>query len=334
MKKQTLFLSINAVVMLIISLGVMLIIKGTVTQNPEDLLFGQMVDLENQVNIEDPSGNSYSIVDFKANAVNGKGETIGVVYNVKIKNSFDFSGTKDKDYGYIELLVGIKDDMVTVEIVSLEQTITYVANIQRYIYTSYDSVPYLSVESIPSFNAAPDADLESGATASTSTGAIHDIIWKAVQMNYDLYEDDPFIAILGEDYVVENDSAFIVTDHVSAKQNITTSSLVPDGYIYTVTGTGDYEGYDGTHSGSITLQVVFDANDQIVTVYVPEDLYEHTVGYMGRNETYLNEFVGKTLAEISTVISDNSDLKTGATYSRTLIDSILEALVSEVDLDD
>ncbi len=330
MKKQSLYLLINAVVMLIIALAVTYVISATVTQDPEDLLFGQMVDLVDEESIEDASGTSYAIVDYKATAVDHSGNEVGVVYNVKVRNSFDLSTDDQRDYGYIELLVGIKDDLVSVEIVALEQSVSYVAGIQNYIYSFYNEVPYLSVENIPNYNAAPEADLASGATASTSTGAIRSIVWKAVQINYDLLVSDPFIAVLGEDYVVENDQTFTATEHISAKQNITTSSLVPNGYIYTVSAEGEYEGYDGTHSGSITLQVIFDSNDQIVAVMMPEDLYGHTVGFMDHNYDYLDAFVGKTIAEVNSVISDNSDLQTGATYSKDLISEILEALVSEV----
>lgn len=329
MKKQSLHLIINAVILLLLGLIVIFVINLSVTQNPEDLLFNQMVDLVDETNIENPSGTAYQIVDYKATAVSNNGTIVGTVYNVKIRNAYELSSS-DRGYGYIELLVGIKDDKVSVSIVTLEQSISYIAGIQKYIYEYYDHIPYMSVLSVPDYNAAPAADLESGATASTSTDTIRSIIWTAVQIHYSLAENDPLVDYLGEEYILEHDITFAATEHISLKQNIISSTIVPGGYIYTVTDEGEYEGYEGTHTGSITLLVIFNESHEIVAIYMPEDLYGQTLGFKSNNDDYLEMFYGKTLSEISTIITDNADLHTGATYSKNLISSILESLVSEV----
>jgi hypothetical protein len=178
---------------------------------------------------------------------------------------------------------------------------------------------------------APDGDLQGGASFSRTTMIeILTEIATSFENTAEPVDSDPFVSILGSDYVLENDAAFVATEHVSAKENITTSTEVPNGYIYTVSGEGDYEGYDGTETGSITLKVVFNENDEIVAVYMPEELYGHTTSFMDDNFDYLDEYVGKTASDIETVINDNVDLETGASYSRTLIESLLTAMVSEV----
>jgi hypothetical protein len=329
MKKQTLYLIISAVVMALVGIAVMIVVDKVVPQDPEDKLFGQMVELVDEADVDSASGTSYAVVDFRTTAIDSTGAAVGTVYNIKIKNSFDLS-TSDRGYGYIELLVGIKEGLVTVEIVALEQSSSYVNGIQRYVYEYYDGVPYLSVQNIPDYNAATAEDTAAGSTASTSTSSIRSLVWRAIQMHYGLEESDPFITFLGEDYVIETDTTFAATEHVTAKQNIMISSEVPNGYIYTVTAEGDYEGYDGTHTGSITLLVIFNESHEIVKIYVPEDVYGHTISFMDDNFDYLDEFIGKTQSEIASVIDANVDLKTGASYSKALIEEILTAMVSEV----
>lgn len=327
MKKQTLYLIINALVMVLIGIAVMVVINRAVPQDPEDKLFNQMVELKKLEKLETAEGNSYAIVDTKYKAVDKNDDTVGYVYNVKIQNGFDLS-TTDREYGYIELLVGIKDGLVTVEIVTLEQSSSYINGIQRYIYEFYDGVPFLSVENIPSYNAASEEDTAAGSTASTSTSTIQAMVWRSVQYNYGLSMGEPLDDYLGEDYVVEEDNTFTATAHITAKENITTSSLLNDsGYIYTVTGEGP--SYDGS-IGSITILVIFNSNDEIVGIYAPQESYGHTYSFHSNNLDYLASYAGKTMGDITTVINDNADLETGATYSRTLIDELLGFMVSEV----
>jgi len=330
MKKQTLYLIINAVIMVLIGVIVMVSIKSFVPQDPEDKLFNQMVDLNNQTSIENASGTSYAIVDYRATAVDNSGKAVGTVYNIKIRNSFNLS-TSDRGYGYIELLVGLKDGLVTLEIVSLEQSSSYINGIQKYIYEFYDGVPYLSVENIPDYNAATEEDTAAGSTASTSTSSIRSLVWKAIQMHYGLEVEDPLAEYLGEDYVLEVDDAFTATAHVTSKQNLVSSTEVPNGYIYTVTGEGDYVGYDGTATGSITILVIFNSEDEIVSIYVPEESYGHTYGFhTSHNVDYLASYSGVSIDDLTTTINGNADLKTGATYSKTLLDELLGFIVSEV----
>ena len=337
MKKQTLYLIINASLMLIIGIAMSLFISMNVDKEAKDLLFDQNIELKNNISIESPSGSSYSIIDYKQYAVDEDGKTIGIVYNVKIKNSF-YDSRSGNDYGYIELLVGIKDentvsklnDTMYVEIVTLEQTETYSPKIQAYVYEVFQNINYQQIQNAEVYNAKPDAEIVAGATeVVTSTGAIKELLIRTFQ-DYLGIVVDPYQEVLGEGYVIEEDTLFTKTTHVTNKQNITTSTTVSNGYIYTVTASGDYQDYDQVKNGPITLWVIFDESGKVYKILFDENTYGHSEGYMNKNLEYLDEFIGKTMAEFPSVISDNSDLKTGASGSRALIDIILSALKDEV----
>ncbi len=331
MKKENFKLIVNAFVLVVIAVLVVVSINAFVLQTPEDLIFGQKVTLESEVNIEDPSGTNYSIVDYKQTVKDEHGGTLGVIYNVKIRNTYSLS-TSDLGYGYIELLVGIENDFVTVGIVSLEQSVQYVSNIQKYIYTYYDHILYSDVQDIPYYNAGTEEDALSGATASESTNAIKNEVLSAIAYEYPVEApvDNAYADYLGEGYTLETDQAFVPTAHVTAKENIVTSSVAEGGYIYTVTGEGSYSYRGYTDIGSITLKMIFNADDEIIAIVMPEDLYEHTLSYIRLNFEYLDMFIGKTKEEITGIVDAQGDLQTGATYTKNLIDDLLAYFVSEV----
>jgi hypothetical protein len=325
MKKENLWLLINTGIMLVIGIILVVVANTVIPKEPKDRLFNQVIQLENQQNVEGvPSTNSYSTIDFKADAVSRSGEKIGTVYNVKIKNGYKLSS--EDSNGMIELLVGVgNDDLVYVEIVVLNQSNWTVKGIQNYIVSYYDDVTLEQIEKFPAYDAA---DLEAGATAVDSTGAIKSLVIRTLKVHFNI-QDDPYIDYFGEGYTLEDDATFTPSDKVVYKQNVKDSSSNAAGMIYELRGTGEYLGYDGISSGSITMYILFDENAEIIAILLPDSLYGHTAGFKARNESYLNGFIGLTLNEIKTVIDDNADLATGATGSKALIDTLLTAL-SEV----
>lgn len=325
MKKENLWLLINTGIMLVIGILLIIVANTVIPKEPKDRLFNQVVNLENQKTIEGvPAGNSYATIDYKADAVTRSGEVLGTVYNVKIKNGYKLSS--DDANGMIELLIGIdQEDLVYVEIVILNQSNWTVKGIQKYIVEYYDGVLLEQIEKFPSYDAA---DLEAGATAVDSTGAIKNLIIRTLKVHFNI-QDDPYKDYFGEGYSLEDDSTFIPADKVVYKQNVKDSAGNPTGTIYELKGTGEYLGYDGISSGSITMYVLFDENEEIIAILMPDSLYGHTAGFKARNNAYLSEFIGLTISEIQAVIDDNADLETGATGSKALIDSLLSAL-SEV----
>lgn len=311
MKKQTLYLIIAAAVMLIVSVVLSMAINTAVLQEPKDLLFDQKIELKNQVNIEDPSGSSYSIIDYKAYGVDADGKTVGMVYTVKIKNGFSDSRT-DLDYGYIELLVGFMDDKMYVEIVSLEQTQTYVSKIQAYIYENYQGVTYEEVQGVRTFNAAPDEDIESGASATTSTNAIKELLVRTFQEELGIVLD-PYLDIFGDDYEFVTDDDFVGDAVVTEKQDVLDASDAVVATRYLATGSNEH--------GDVTIAVTI--NDQGEILYAEYTLLDQTAG-QNTSKANIKLYIGSNLSDLQA----SGDITGGATHTydttMALFDSIAD----------
>ncbi len=329
MKKQNLWLLINTAILVGITVLFIVILETSVPKEPKDYLFGTVVELRNETNIEDPSGSSsYQIVDYKAEAY--KGSTfLGTVYNVKIKNGYTYH--EDDAFGMIELLVAIDPaENVKVQIVELNQSDWTVKGIQAYIYDKYQSIPYGSVTNIPTYDAA---DPTAGATATDSTGAIKAIIQRVVDIHFDLIVDNPLITLYGSNAVITVDSSFDpTTEYVTQRELVKNESNVDLGYVYTLTGTGDFLGYDGMVTGqSVTIKVAFDVDDAVIGVILPEELYGHTTGdRMNKIQNYLDLLIGSTIDEFDTALSNPGSIVSGVSWTKDLVDDLIAALVEEV----
>ena len=321
MSKENIKLIINAVGILLLVSVFIIVYQNVYPKDVEDKIFNEVITLENSELIEAlPSTRDFLVVHKKYDAVNRQDQVIGVVYEVVARNGYVLDS--QKTYGEIKLYVGIKDDYIYVEQFQLEQTAVYVANIRHYIETNFQGVLYSKVEEIMPENVA---DLASGATASDSTTLIKDMVLEVINIEYDLKQAEPYEAYYGEGYEI-TDTLTYSDSLLKTKLTIGTS-----GYVYILTGNGTYIGFDDVvYDGSITIEVLFDSNDEILEILLPEELYGHTKSYSARNSNYLASFKGLTLDDIQAIIDDSADIKTGATGSRDLIDVLLEALVSEV----
>ncbi len=314
MKKQTLYLIIGASIMLIIGVAMSLYITLSVDKEPKDLLFDQKIELKNNINVEDPSGSEYAIIDYKQYGVDEDGKTIGIVYNVKIKNGFYDSRT-DNDYGYIELLVGIKDentvsklnDTMYVEIVTLEQTETYSPKIQAYINEYFQGINYQQIQKVPTYNAAPDADIESGASATTSTNAIKELLIRTFQ-DYQGIVVDPYIDIFGEGYSFLEDTTFTSTGSVTTKEEVLDASQSVVANRYLATGTNDY--------GSVTVAITIDENGEIL--FAEYTVLDQTQG-LAQSKSNIALYIGTNVESLQL----SGDIQAGATFTKTLTDDLI-----------
>jgi hypothetical protein len=176
MKKQTLLLIINAVLITLISVVFLLVYQNVVPKTETDKLFGTVVVLgEEEIVTNIPAFGNYTIVHTKAEAFNTQGEKIGTVYNVKsVYTYFNIN-----DPGIIELLVGIDlNNKVTVQIVNLKQTPTYNAGIQQYVQDYFQGFATDQIILIPPMNLE---EVGAGATASLSTGKVKELVALAIQ---------------------------------------------------------------------------------------------------------------------------------------------------------
>ena len=328
LSKQNFWLLINTGILLVIAIGFILMNQFVVPREPKDFLFDQVIELKNETDVERaPLTGNYAIVDYKTEAY--RGDTfLGTVYNVKVKNGYAYN--EDYEFGMIELLVAIDPvGDVYVQVVQLIQSDWTVKGIQNYIYQYYQGRAYTQIVNVPEYDAA---DITAGATATDSTGTIKEIIQKAIDIHYDLIVDDPFIAIYGEGYVMSDDSTFIPTELVVKRDIVKNANNVDIGYVYTLTGAGDYDnGQEVVTGHTITLQVAFDVDDQVVGIIIPEDLYGHTAGTrLTKIQSYADLLIGKTVSEFAAALANPGDLVSGVTYTKDLVDMLIEALVEEV----
>jgi hypothetical protein len=315
---------------LIITAAALILIFGVapvVPDEPEDRLFGQAVELRDEKTIDElPSGSGFKILHKSYQAHDLSGDAVGTVYRVIARNAYRFD--KDDDYGVIELLVGIRDEEVFVEVVEIRQTSTYLAGIQNYVYSFYDGVNYQEVEDIEVVNVG---DLEAGATASDSTGTVKDLVWLAVAYHFDLETEEPFDIyneFFGEVFGrSETDEDFVPTEYVQSKETIYDTGDTVIGDLYMLEGVGEYEGYGGeVFEGSITIYVLLGDDNMILDIVAPEDDYGHTLSF-GQNGgvfDYIDSFKGETLSDPS-----DDDLMAGATWSIEFVNVLIRDL-SEV----
>ncbi|MCF7931837.1 MAG: hypothetical protein K9K93_01595 [Acholeplasmataceae bacterium] len=328
MKRQTLFLIINALVMIVISVVLNLVVLPLIPQDPEDKLFGDILILSDQEIIEEiPEEGNFRIVHSRMNALDKNDNIIGVVYNVIARNSYTFDS--DDDYGVIDLLVGIQNDKVYVEINDLRQTSTYVGGIQTYIYEVYDGILWTEVEAAEVRNVG---DLEAGATASASTATVKELILKVVNLHYEVVDEiDPYEAMFEESLgyaYSEEDSAFVPSSELIVSKAIAydeDDNVI--GAIYKLVGSSVY--YDEDPSpGSIALYVALAEDGTVLGYMMPEDTYNHTLrtNHYLKNEAFLDSIVG----DVIDALDGNTDIISGATNTFNLISDLLDALMAEV----
>jgi hypothetical protein len=335
MKRENLLLLINFSIMVLIGIAFGLVYQANVMSDPEDQLFNQKVELVDEVklaSIPQMSGTSsnFAMIDMKWNAVDKNDEKVGTVYHAVIKNSFSLTGS-GVDYGFIELLIGFsEDDKVYVQYLTVYQSSWAVVGVQKYIQDYYDGEDILNIQGIPSF----DADIVAGATqnpATVSTDAIKEIVMEALILEYpELEEINPYEELFGiENYQFEDDTTFTETTYITDKR-LVTDGTDQIGYVYSVTGTGEYQDGD---SDSILIEIVFGSDDRILGFVLPDDTYNHSGGsFRSKNEQYLENYVGLLVSEIQAEVDaqNSTDLTSGASNTRALIDELLEAFVSEV----
>ena len=176
MKKENMSLILNAVIITLLTIGLIFGYKLLVPTGPEDYLFGQAVTLgEEEVITNVPAFGNYTIVNTVQDAYNLAGDKIGTVYNVKAVYTY----FNVNEPGYIELLVGIdSNNQVTVRIIDLEQTVTYTSGIQNYVFEYFQGFGTDQLILIPVVNLE---DVGAGATASSSTGKVKELISLAIE---------------------------------------------------------------------------------------------------------------------------------------------------------
>lgn len=259
MKKQTLYLIIGTAAMLVVSLVMILVYNGSITDDPYQTLFGEKIEVKNKSDIEDfPGGLFFTYVDYKEVAYGQDGKKLGDIYTVKIRNAYKLDS--ESLYGTIELLVGIdKDDKVYASIVTLEQSSWTVLGIQTYILETFNGIAIDDVDTLPEFDAA---DPTAGATATDSTGTIKEAVLKVIQIHSGVVVDPTAEMLARYQGLVSETASFTALDKSTDPTSIVAKSELYDatdtliGYAIEASTTNGF--------GLLHLVMVIDTNGDIV----------------------------------------------------------------------
>jgi hypothetical protein len=324
MKKENLFLLINALLLVFISIIFLFVIYPSLALEPEDLLFGENVTLDLKEVIETkPAQGNYQVILSKEIAFNTKGEEIGTVYTVRAQNVWKYD--PNDEAGVIELLVGIQGEQVFVEIVELRQSSYYLASIQAYVKHFFNGVNYEDVEAIEIVNVLEPL---AGATiAADSKQTIKNMVFNVVVLHFeiDLEEPDPFEDLFAENYAYAlKDEAFTETTHVKERFVAFNESDERIGFVFRLYGFSVYN--DDGGDGAIDMYLSLDIDENILNyLYIN---YGHSRGgFQGRINRYLDQTKGFHISSFQS----EADLESGSTYSGALINQMLIDLSVVVD---
>lgn len=240
------------------------------------------------------------------------GKVLGYIYEAYGTNS----------YGSMTIIGSVDEDGVFLglQFLTIEQTLGVDftrTNLSYYVGANIDQI-------------TPSNDLISGATGSLSTfqGLLSDIA-SAHRLSMGEIEVDPLELIYGSGYALEIDAGFTPTAHIIQKRNVKVGNDVV-GYVYDLQGEGEY--FNATDS--IVLEVYFNQDDEIVEIYLPEDTYNHSSGnFRNRIVNYVKVYIGLTLDDLTAAVDGalGNDIAAGSSNSKALVDTLLKALVNEVE---
>jgi electron transport complex protein RnfG len=252
-----------------------------------------------------------------ASVVEGKNASDQVV-------GYIYTATGNNQHGSITIVVSVNASgtILGTSILSINQTKGIAdteSNLKSFVGTQIGS-------------GNPVGDIVSGVTNSLNTiKALLNDIATAHALLADV-PSSPYAALYGEGYTLSNDNAFVPSTFVTQREIVKNSSNVQIGYIYTLTGAGDYDNGQELVSGhTVTLKVAFNEDDDVLGIIIPQDLYGHTAGNrLTKIQNYVNLLVGKNASEFDAVLSNPGDIVAGVSYTKDLIDILIDALVDEV----
>ncbi len=236
---------------------------------------------------------------------NESGQIIGYIYEAYATNKF----------GYMRIVMSISASgtILGADFIEINQSLNVEGtktNLALYVGTSIAGLE-------------PSGDLVTGATYSLTTvqNMLADI---AVAHEHTVIApEQPYELWFGLSYSMEIDLTFVPTDKVLSKYIVKNSSDQVVGSFYHLTGSGVYNGPEGS-IGIIHVYVGLDTSGTILGIDIPKEEFGHntTSQFLGKNVTYVNSMVGNHIL----TYGGDQDLAAGASNSRTLIDSLLDAL--------
>lgn len=239
---------------------------------------------------------------------NSEGQIIGYIYQAYATNKF----------GYMRVVVSVSASgtILAADFIEINQSLNVAGtrtNLSLYVGTSITGLE-------------PSGDLVSGATYSLDTLQSMLIDIATAHEHTVIAPDQPYELWFGISYSMEIDNAFVPTDEVLSRFIVKDSGNQVIGSFYHLSGSGVYNGPEGS-IGTIHVYVGLDTEGTILGIDIPKEEFGHntTSQFLGKNVTYVNSMIGNNISSYG----GNQDLAAGASNSRTLIDSLLDALGGE-----
>lgn len=260
------------------------------------------IDSFDVIEIENGPATVLSIVEAK----NASNASIGYIYTAYTTNKF----------GYIRLVVsvGMTGNILGADFIEINQTYGVEGtktNLSLYIGSAIS-------------NLAPSGDLVTGATGSlTSLKALLGDVAAAHAIA--AANADPLASWFGAGYVMDTevDPTFTPNTNVISKKLVRNASGDVIAAYYHLRGSSVYNTEEGS-AGTINMYVGLSTDGTILGISLPQDEYGHTKS---------NAFYPKVIAYAESIVGTNvatyagqGDLTTGATNSKTLVDTLLTAL--------
>ncbi len=241
-----------------------------------------------------------TVVEAKAGT-----NVVGYIYTVYTTNK----------YGYMRLVVavGTTGTILGADFIDINQT--YQVDGTRTNLSLYVGSPITSL--------APSGDIVTGATGSLNslTGLLGDV---AIAHGLVVVAPaDPYEAWFGAGYTMEVDTTFTATTQVLEKSIVKNASDEVIGSYYHLRGSAEYNSEEGS-TGTINVYVGLSTTGEILGIDLPKDEYGHTTSnaFYPKVVAYANSIAGTNIASFN----GQGDLASGASNSRTLIDTLLTAL--------
>jgi len=255
-----------------------------------------------EITIENGPATVLSAVEAK----NASDATIGYIYTAYTTNKF----------GYMRLVISVSPTGTILGADFIEINQTYQVDGTKFNLSLYVGG---SISSL-----APSGVIVTGATGSLTslTVLLNDV---AAAHAIVAVNTDPLALWFGAGYVMDTevDPTFVPNANVISKKLVRNASGDVIAAYYHLRGSSVYNTEEGS-AGTINMYVGLSTDGTILGISLPQDEYGHTKSnaFYPKVVNYANSIVGTNIASFA----GQGDLATGASNSKTLVDTLLTAL--------
>ncbi|MBE0701070.1 MAG: hypothetical protein IH571_05235, partial [Acholeplasmataceae bacterium] len=280
MKKETMFLLINMVLITMVSIIFIMIYDAQpgAPRTKLDYYFGEVVTTSNweELNARPIDFDQYIVVLGQFDVKNAKGERIASGYHTEAKNM----------YGVVELYIFVEDELISVAVQHMDQSEGFDVFAVEHVEVDYQDIHYQDIIDVDGITGpTTNYGTFSKATVKESILEVIKIVWPDYDPNPE--PDKPYSEWFGNDYISLETNNHTANPYINKEEEIRLNDEII-GYVYTVRGSGDYCHGDCSDpsTGFISVVVGLDLDGDIVGIAMPLDVYGHTKTSTGG--TYYN----------------------------------------------